>query len=79
MKQDFEMTQDEFEQIKAIAQQPATPVMKFGDYWSGNEKQESANDFWKRLGDKYGFEWDSAEGSGGDPKKFKAIPIKLKQ
>lgn len=71
MKQQFEMTQEEFEEIKAIAQD-RTPVMKFGDYISGMDKQERANGFWKKLGDKYGFVWDTAEGGGSDPKKFTA-------
>lgn len=65
MKQEFQMTAEEFEQIKAIAQQPAMPVMKIGSVITGDEKQEDANGFWKRLGDKYGFEWDSAEPVSG--------------
>lgn len=72
-KESFEMTQEEFEEVKAIAQD-RTPVMKFGNYWSGVDKQERANAFWKMLGDKYGFVWDSAEGNGSDPKQFLATP-----
>jgi hypothetical protein len=72
-KKQFEMTQDEFEEIKSIAQD-STPVMKFGDYWSGMDKYERANAFWKILADKYGFVWDSAEGAGDDPKQFLATP-----
>jgi len=75
MKTAFEMTQEGFEAIKAIAQDD-TPVMKFGDYISGMDKFERANDFWKRLADKYGFVWDTAEGNGSDPKKFLATPVK---
>lgn len=60
MKQPFEMTQDEFDEIKSIAQD-STPVMKFGNYWSGMDKQDRANAFWKILADKYGFIWDTAE------------------
>lgn len=74
-KKKFEMTLEEFEEIKAIAQRPSIPVMKFGDYISGNEKQDDANTVWKRLGEKYGFVWDSAEGAGDDPKEFYAKPI----
>ena len=74
MKQPFEMTQDEFDEIKSIAQD-TTPVMKFGDYWSGCDKQERANRFWKILADKYGFVWDSAEGiPGKGPTHFAARP-----
>lgn len=75
MKKEFEMTQDEFETIKAIAQRTAIPVMKIGNYISGEEKQEDANGFWQKLGDKYGFLWDSAEGiSGKGPTYFSATP-----
>ncbi len=72
MKQKFKMTEEEFEQIKEIAQRPSIPVMKIGSVITGGEKQENANDFWKRLADKYGFVWDSAEGNGSDPKEFLA-------
>lgn len=75
MKQEFEMTQDEFDEIKSIAQD-TTPVMKFGDYWSGMDKQERANAFWKILAAKYGFVWDSAEGvPGKGPTFFRAMPV----
>lgn len=73
MRKEYEMTAEEFERIKAIAQEPAIPVMKIGNYWSGNEKQDRANAFWQELGNKYGFEWDSAEGvPGKDPTFFTA-------
>jgi hypothetical protein len=73
-KQEFVLTDDEFEEIKSIAQD-ATPVMKFGNYWSGMDKQDRANAFWKLLGDKHGFVWDSAEGiPGKDVKHFQAEP-----
>jgi hypothetical protein len=49
--------------------------MKFGNYWSGMDKQDRANAFWKLLGDKHGFVWDSAEGiPGKDVKHFQAEP-----
>lgn len=66
MKQEYELTEDEFSEIKAIAQN-STPVMKFGDYWSGMDKQERANAFWKLLGDKHGFAWESASPIPGKP------------
>lgn len=69
MKTEYELTPDEFEEIKSIAQD-STPVMKFGEYWSGMDKQERANAFWKILGNKYGFVWDSAEGIPGKAVTF---------
>lgn len=77
MKQEFEMTQEEFENLKEITQRPANPVMKIGNVFTGDEKQEDSNYHWRRLADKYGFVWDSAEGiSGKGPTHFLATPNK---
>ncbi len=74
MKQEYQLTEDEFNELKSIAQD-STPVMKFGDYWSGMDKQDRANAFWKLLGDRHGFIWDSAEGvPGKDIRIFQATP-----
>lgn len=72
----YEMTDEELEKMKSISQENM-PVMKFGDYWSGLDRQERANQFWKELGSKYGFVWDSADGIHGETniKKFQATPI----
>ena len=72
MKKEFKLSEDEFAEIKAISQQ-REPVMKFGNYWSGDGPQERANAFWKLLGDTHGFVWDSAEPvSGKDHTYFTA-------
>ena len=77
MKQEYQLSEDEFNEIKSISQD-STPVMKFGNYWSGMDKYERANAFWKLLGKKHGFVWDSAEGvPGKDAKYFKATPVTL--
>lgn len=74
MKKEFQMTDDEFNEIKSIAQD-TTPVMKFGNYWSGMDKQDRANAFWKILAAKYGFIWDTGEPVPGKPSIFfKAMP-----
>lgn len=72
----YEMTDEELEKMKSISQDN-TPVMKFGDHWTGMDKQERANTFWKELGAKYGFVWDSAGPIPGesDIKKFKAQEV----
>lgn len=70
MEKEFEMSNDELEELKAIAREPSIPVMRFGDHWSGNEKQESANEFWKRLGKKYGFIWYSCSPSPDKGHRF---------
>lgn len=75
MKSEYQLTPEEFEKMKTIAQD-STPVMKFGDYWSGMDKQERANNFWKEMGKKYGFEWNTAEGiPGKEITFFAATPI----
>ena len=74
MKKEFEMTQDELNQMIAISQGKSMPVLMIGSVVTGGEKQESANDFWKRLGEKYGFIWDTAEPiSGKGYTFFKAV------
>jgi hypothetical protein len=79
MKIEYELTEDEFAEIKSISQD-STPVMKFGDYWSGMDKQDRANAFWKLLGEKHGFVWDSAEAAPGKAVTFfLATPTRPKE
>lgn len=79
MKKEFQLSQEEFEEIKNISQQ-REPVMKFGNYWTGYGPQERANAFWKLLGEKHGFVWDSAEPiSGKDHTFFMATPTKVEE
>ncbi len=74
MKKEFEMSQDELNQMIGISQGKSMPVLMIGSVITGGEKQESANDFWKALGEKYGFVWDTAEPiSGKGYTFFKAI------
>ncbi len=75
MKKQFEMTEEEFNELREIAQRPSMPVLKIGSVITGSEKQDAANAAWKKLSKKYGFVWDSAEGAGSNPKRFLAIPF----
>lgn len=59
MKTEFKMTEEELDKMKSISQSDI-PVMKFGSYWSGLDKQERANVFWIELSEKYKFVWNSA-------------------
>ena len=73
MKQEFEMTQQEMDDIISINKnQP--PVMKFGDYWTGMDLQEKINHYWETLGNKYGFKHLTAEGSAKGKLFFLAEP-----
>lgn len=73
MKQEFEMTQSEMDDIIAINKN-MPPVMKFGDYWSGMDLQEKINHYWETLGDKYGFKHMTVEGSAKGKLFFLAEP-----
>ena len=76
MKQEFEMTQEEMDNIIAINKNQM-PVMVIGDVVTGNEVRERVNNYWMGLGDKYGFKWDTVEGSAKGKLFFLAEP-KLK-
>lgn len=73
MKQEFEMAQQEMDDIIAINKNQS-PVMKFGDYWSGMDLQEKINHYWETLGNKYGFKHLTVEGSAKGKLFFLAEP-----
>jgi len=56
MKQEFEMTQEEMDQIIAINKVGGAPVLTLGkELIMGSSLQEKVNQYWKILGNKYGF------------------------
>lgn len=65
MKQEFEMLQSEMDEILRINKEVSNmPLVMIGSFsTSGQEKTEAINAYWKTLGEKYGFKWDSVEGS----------------
>lgn len=67
------MTQQEMDDIIAINKNQS-PVMKFGDHWSGMDLQEKINHYWETLGDKYGFKPLTVEGSSKGKLFFLAEP-----
>lgn len=73
MKQEFEMTQQEMDDIISINKNQS-PVMKFGDYWSGMDLQEKINHYWETLGNKYGFRHMTVEPSSKGKLFFLAEP-----
>lgn len=73
MKQEFEMLQQEMDDIISINKN-MPPVMKFGDYWSGMDLQEKINHYWQTLGDKYGFKHMTVEPSAKGKLFFLAEP-----
>ena|SRR5664279_271440 len=73
MKQEFEMTQAEMDHIIDINKR-RMPVMMIGEVSFGNEVIEGINDYWQELGDKYGFKWNTVEGSAKGKLFFLAEP-----
>jgi hypothetical protein len=73
MKQEFEMTQKEMDDILAI-NADQMPVMKIGNTWTGMDLKEKINAYWKILADKYGFKQMTVEGSSKGALFFLAEP-----
>ncbi len=64
MKQEFEMTQEEMDNIIAINNGGGDPVMFLsGGTPMGSSLQEKINQYWKILSDKYGFKQMTVEAS----------------
>jgi len=63
MKQEFEMQQSEMDEIIRINKSSSNTVMMVGGVDFSNNLTEAINAYWKILGNKYGFEWNSVEGS----------------
>lgn len=73
MKQEFEMLQQEMDDIIAINKN-MPPVMKFGDYISGMDLEQKVNTYWQGLGNKYGFKYLTVEPSAKGNLFFLAEP-----
>ena len=73
MKQEFEMTQAEMDDIIAI-NKSQMPVMLIGNVTTGMDLQEKINAYWEGLGNKYGFKPTTVEGSAKGKLFFLAEP-----
>lgn len=75
MKQEFEMTQEEMDNIIAINKGGGDPVMFLsGGVPMGQSLQEKINQYWEILGNKYGFKPMTVEGSAKGKLFFLAEP-----
>jgi hypothetical protein len=63
MKQEFEMSYAEMDKIICINKANSNTVMMVGGVDFSNNLTEAINAYWKILADKYGFEWNTVEGS----------------
>ena len=73
MKQEFEMTQEEMDEILAIKDNSG-PVMKIDNIITGMDLPERINRYWEGLADKYGFHQMTVEGSSKGRLFFLAEP-----
>tara|TARA_R110000782_G_C14540440_1_gene383675 strand:- start:52 stop:438 length:387 start_codon:yes stop_codon:yes gene_type:complete len=73
MKQEFEMLQEEMNDILAI-NKSKMPVMRIGNVTTGMNLQDRINEYWKGLSDKYGFKQMTVEGSSRGKLFFLAEP-----
>ena len=74
MKQEFEMQQEEMDKIISINKGNSNTVMMIGGVDFSNNLTEAINAYWKLLSDKYGFEYQTAEGSSKGKLFFLAKP-----
>ncbi len=75
MRQEFEMTQEEMDNIIAINKGGGDPVMFLsGGTPMGSSLQEKINQYWEILGSKYGFKPMTVEGSSRGKLFFLAEP-----
>lgn len=65
---EFEMTQEELESILSLKSDPVMYIS--GGIPLGRSRQEKANDIWKELASKYGFEWDTVRPNGKGDRFF---------
>jgi len=78
MKQEFEMLQEEMDDIIAI-NKSQMPVMLIGNVTTGMDLQERINAYWEGLGDKYGFKHMTVEPSAKGKLYFLAEPIPVEK
>jgi hypothetical protein len=80
MRKEFEMTQEEMDKIISINKEGGDPVMYLsGGTPIGRSLQEKINDYWKELGNKYGFEPMTVQGSSRGALFFTAVALEKKE
>lgn len=68
---EYEMTEEDLQGLL----QPRMPEMLIGGHSTGAMQQDTANNAWKRLGDKMGFDWETVQPARGKGQRFfTAIP-----
>jgi hypothetical protein len=67
MRKEFELSQKDLDEI-LDAGKPVTYIVVGGH--PPSSPQENANRAWKRMGEKYGFVWDTARPVTGKGRRF---------
>lgn len=76
MKKQFEMNDEEFNELMEIAKNPSPYMLGSGGVELFESTQDRANRVWEKLGEKYGFKWDTGESARtGNQKQFLAEPV----
>lgn len=70
MLKEFRLTDEEWAEMKAIAN---TPLIMIGG--TTTNPQEAANAFWRKLGERYGFDPMSVQPKGRDPRDYIATVV----
>lgn len=69
MRKEFELSQEDLDSLLDVGK--PTPVMYLsGGQLIGGTPQENANSAWRRMGEKYGFVWDTAQPIDGKSQRF---------
>jgi len=75
MKQEFMMTEENYEEILQINKEGASPVMLIGGVDTGRSLQSFINAFWDKLGKEMRFDTETVEGSSKGKLYFLATPL----
>lgn len=78
MKQEFKMTQEEMDFILEINKTTSNTVMIIGNVDMSHNKTDAINNYWRTLGEKYGFDWQTVEGSSKGALFFLVTPALTK-
>jgi len=73
MKNDFEMTPEQLDDLKKSSK--PTPVMLIGGVDTGRSAQANANDAWERLGKTMGFDHMTVSPNGKGERFFSAETV----
>ena len=76
MRKNYEMTQEDLDTLLAAMQPEPMIMLQCG---TGRSIQERANEAWKKLGEKMGFQHMTVAPAAGGPRFFSAEPATPKE